>query len=287
MFLNGTLERARTKLRIVALLREERLGRRVEFQLEVLLLKPLRHPLQLDLHNLHQFLAAQAVENNRVIDAVQELRPEMRAQFQLHLLLHLGQFLARGISGVEILLDDRRADVARHDDDGVLEIHRPPLPVREASVVEHLEQHVEDIGVGFLNFIEEHDAIRPAAHGLAELPALLVAHVAGRCADEPRHGVLLHVFAHVDARHGVLVVEEEFRERPGQLRFTDTGRTKKNEGADGPVRILQSAPRAAHRVRHRLHRFLLTNDALGDALLHLHQLLPLTFEHLRHRNARP
>ncbi len=86
--------------------------------------------------------------------------------------------LSREISGAEIFLDDRRADVARHDDDGVLEIDRPPLPVGEAAVVEHLQQHVEDIVVRLFDFVEEHDRIRPAAHGFAELAAFLVADVA-------------------------------------------------------------------------------------------------------------
>jgi len=31
------------------------------------------------------------------------------------------------------------------------------------------------------------------------LAALFIADVSGRCADQPRHGVLLHVLRHVDA----------------------------------------------------------------------------------------
>ena len=46
--------------------------------------------------------------------------------------------------------------------------------------------------------------VRAPAHGLGELAALLVADVAGRRADEPRDGVLLHVLGHVDADHRVL-----------------------------------------------------------------------------------
>ena len=36
--------------------------------------------------------------------------------------------------------DVLRADVRSHDDDGVLEIDRSPLPVRDPSIIEHLEQ---------------------------------------------------------------------------------------------------------------------------------------------------
>ena len=63
--------------------------------------------------------------------------------------------------------------------------------------------------------------------------------------------VLLHVFAHVDADHGVLVVEEEFGERARELGFADAGRAEEDERADRPVLILQAGARAAHGVRRR------------------------------------
>ena len=62
------------------------------------------------------------------------------------------------------------------------------------------------------------DRVRLAAHGLGELAALVVADVAGRRADEPGHGVLLHVLRHVDLDHRVLVAEQELGERARELR---------------------------------------------------------------------
>ncbi len=67
----------------------------------------------------------------------------------------------------------------------------------------------------------------------------------------------------------------------------DARRAEENERADGPVRILQSAARAAHRIRHGPDRFLLPDDALLQTLFHLHQFLALAFEHLRDGNAGP
>ena len=40
-----------------------------------------------------------------------------------------------------------RADVARHDDDGVAEVDGTALCVGEAAVVEHLQEGVEHVGV--------------------------------------------------------------------------------------------------------------------------------------------
>ena len=86
-------------------------------------------------------------------------------------------------------------------EDRVAEVDRAALAVGEAAVVEHLQQHVEDLGVRLLDLVEQDHRVRAPAHGLGELAALLVADVAGRGADEARDGELLAVLAHVDADH--------------------------------------------------------------------------------------
>ena len=67
-------------------------------------------------------------------------------------------------------------------------------------------------------------ALRSAPDRLGELAALVMADVAGRRADHPRHGVLLLVFGHVDAYHHLLVVEQELRQRLAQLRLAHARR---------------------------------------------------------------
>ena len=62
------------------------------------------------------------------------------------------------------------------------------------------------------------DLIGPAAHRLGQRAALLVADIAGRRADQPGDGVLLHVFRHVDADHRRLVVEQDSRRAPWSAR---------------------------------------------------------------------
>lgn len=47
------------------------------------------------------------------------------------------------------------ADVGSHYDDGVFEIHYPTLGVCYAAVVHDLEEDVEDVGMGFFDFVEE------------------------------------------------------------------------------------------------------------------------------------
>ena len=75
--------------------------------------------------------------------------------------------------------------VRRHDQHDVGEVDRAALAVGEAAVVEQLQQHVEHVGVGLLDLVEQHHRVGPAAHRLGELAALVVADVAGGRADEP------------------------------------------------------------------------------------------------------
>ncbi len=71
----------------------------------------------------------------------------------------------------------------------------------------------------------------------------------------------------------VLVVEQELRQRFGQLGLADAGRPQEHERADRPVRDPAGRhARAAHRGRNRPHGLGLTDHALADLLLHLKEL---------------
>jgi hypothetical protein len=154
----------------------------------------------------------------------------------------------------------------------VREVDRASLAVGEATVVEHLQQHVEHVGVGLLDLVEQDDRVGPAAHGLGELTALVVADVAGRCADQPRHRVLLHVLAHVDAHHRSLVVEQELGERAGELGLADAGGAEEHERPDRSVGVGQAGPAATDRVRHGDDGVVLADDPLVQRVLEVDQL---------------
>ena len=131
-----------------------------------------------------------------------------------------------------LFLGRTRAEVRRHDHDRVGEVDRAALTVGEPAVVHELQQHVEHVGVRLLDLVEQDHRVRAPPHRLGELAALFVADVAGRRADEARHGVLLHVLRHVDAHHRPLVVEQELGERACELGLADSRRTEEEERAD-------------------------------------------------------
>ena len=202
IFLDGALEGTRSELGVVAFLGDEFGSGWVDFEEEALFCEALADFAELDVDDFGELSFVEAVEDDDVVDAVEEFGAEMGLELGADEFLNADLFLGGNGAGVEGFLDDRGADVACQNNDGVAEIDGPPLPVCEASVVEDLEEDVEDVVVGLFDFVEQNDAVGAASDGFAELAAFLVADVAGRGADEACDGVALHVFAHVDADHG-------------------------------------------------------------------------------------
>src|SRR5258708_26045289 len=139
--LDRPLDRPRPIDRVVALVRDGRLGGRGELDVDLPLLEPLRERLELELDDRFELLLGEAVEDHGLVDPVEELRPELPAQRVHDVLAHELVVLAGELA------DERRADVAGHDEDDVLEAHGAALAVGEPSVVADLEQDVEDVGV--------------------------------------------------------------------------------------------------------------------------------------------
>ena len=90
--------------------------------------------------------------------------------------------------------------------------------------------------------------------------------------------MLLGVLAHVDADHRPLVIEEELRERLGELGLAHTGRTEEEERPGGPIGVGDACARTSYGVAHFAHRLGLTDDALVEVVLHAQELLALALE---------
>ena len=236
---------------------------------------------ELDVDDPLDVLLGETVEDQYIVDAVEELRPEVLLEFRLDQGFH-----ALGLRGRHVL-DHPRGDVGGHDDHGVAKVHRAALAVGEPALVKQLQEHVEDVGVGLLDLVEQQHRVGAPPHRLGELASLVVAHVARRGADHSRYRVFLHVLRHVDADHRPLVVEEEVGERPRDLGLADARRSQKEEGADRPVGVLETGARAPHRRCDRADGFVLADHPFADALFHVEELVLLALEQTRHRDAGP
>ena len=76
----------------------------------------------------------QLAEVDDFVNTVDELRPNLCAQL-----------LFRQVRG--------------HDNQSVLEVHNTTFVIRQTTVVQHLQQHVEYIRVRFFDLIEQHDRV--------------------------------------------------------------------------------------------------------------------------------
>ncbi len=265
-------------------------------------------PVHGDLHVLHtgrdltqhvvcdlgDFVLAQAVEHDDVVNTVEELRTNRVLQLAHHVLLDLLKG-ALGVACVAVGKAQRlaalagdllRADVGGHDDDGVLEVDMAALAVGQHAVFEDLQQDVEHIRVRLLDLVEQHDRVRVAAHLFGELAALVVADVARRRTDHTGNRVLFHVFRHINADHGVFIAEHGFRERLGQLGLADAGRAEEQERTDRALGVAQADTAAADRLGDCGDRFVLADHALVQRILEVQQALALVLGQLGYRTRR-
>src|SRR5687768_4086336 len=138
-----------------------------------------------------------------------------------------------------------------------------------------------------LDLVEEDHRVRTASHLLGEEPALFVPDVAGRRAEQPRHGELLHVLGHVDPDQRVLVAKQVLGERASKLRLADAGRSEEDERADRALRVLEAGARATDGAGDGFHRVVLADDATVEGVLHAGELGRLLLLELAERDAGP
>ena len=188
---------------------------------------------------------------------------------------------------LQIIQDDVAAKVGGQDDDRILEVHGAALTVRNAAIVQHLQQDVEHIGVGFFYLIEQHHAVRLAAHSLGQLAALFITDISRRRADQAADAELLHIFGHVDTHHVALVVKQCLCQCLGQLGLAHAGGAEEQEAADGAVGVGDTSAAAQNGFAHLGHGLILPDDPLVQHIVQMQQLLALALHQLFHRDAGP
>ena len=137
---------------------------------------------------------------------------------------------------------------------------------------------MKHVRMRFLDFIEKQHGVWAAAHRLSQLPAFFITDIAGRRADQPRHGVFFHIFAHVDADQAVLGIKQRSRKRLGQFGFTHPRRPKKNKRTGRTARILDARAGAQHRIGHQIHSLFLADHTLVQNLSEAEQFFALALQ---------
>src|SRR5437879_3260161 len=227
-----------------------------------------------------QVFVAERVEDYNLIQPVEEFRVERPLYFVHHHFFHgpTANFVEAGLeTEAGAFLQVPRAQVRGHNDDGVSEIHGVAEPVGQLSGFEYLQQNVEDVRMGLLDFIQQDDGVRRPADALGQLTALFVAHIPRRRADELRHRVFFHELRHVEANQRFLRPKKEFGQAAGDLGLADAGGPEEKEAAHGAHRRLEAGAAAANGARERGNGLVLADDTLVQLRLDAQELLLLVF----------
>lgn len=122
-----------------------------------------------------------------------------------------------------------RTDIRSDKDESVFEAYLSTFSVSQHAFIQDLEEDVENIRMGFLDFVEENDGRRVSPDAFGESTAIAVADVAGRRTDHLCDTVFFHEFAHIDTYETLFVAEIFSGEYFGKMCLPDTGRAEQEE----------------------------------------------------------
>ena len=228
--------------------------------------------------NAADLILAERFEDDNVIHTVQEFRTEELHQHTAHFFMADFTLMFHDFMGSE---------VARHDDEGILEVDDTALAIGQAAIIKDLEEDVEDVGMSFFDFIKKDNRIRMTAHGFRELTPFFIAYISRRRTNQAAYGMLFHIFTHIDADNALFIVEEHFRKALGKFRLADARRAQEDKGTNGLIGILDAGTSADNGFGDSLHGFILTDDPLMEDFIQVSQFLLFTFHKAAHRDPRP
>ena len=129
--LNSPLDRTSTELWVITCFGNYADSLIVHMENNAVLAHHLHNLIHLQLNNLLDFFFCQRRERDDVVNAVQEL-------------------------GTEDVTQLLTLSIARHDDDGVFEVHHTTFIVCQPSIVKHLQKRVKHIGMSLLYLVKQH-----------------------------------------------------------------------------------------------------------------------------------
>src|SRR6266566_5020884 len=173
------------------------------------------------------------MEDDHFINTVQELGLEGILQFAKNLALH---GLIVGLMGFVLvfrlfeanggfLVQQGCANIRGHDYNGIPKVYGASLGISQFAVLKNLEQHVEDVRMSLLDFVEQDDAVGLAAYRLGELTTLFIANISGRGTNQACRRMALHEFRHVNFDESFFTTEHKLGKRTSQLCLSNTSRT--------------------------------------------------------------
>ena len=269
--LDDPAQRSRAVGHVVAELDDVLLGGLGDLELHLLGSQLVAHPREHQVHDLADLLDRQRAEDDRRVDPVEELRPEVLLQLarrpspsSARSELSAGGFglaLRPGSPRLELRLELLGADVRGHDDDAVAEVDPAALGVGQVAVLEDLQQDVEDLRVRLLDLVEQDDGSRscggrPRSAGRPRR---------SRRSREARRPAGDTLCRSMNSDMSILIRASSLPNMNSasalrQLGLADAGRAEEDERADRPLRVLEAGARAPDGLRDDADRLVLADD---------------------------
>ena len=158
------------------------------------------------------------MENYLLVNTVDKLRSICFLEFFQHPFFHIGMVQAnipRPKAHRLIIPQTGRPQIAGHDNNRVGEVHLATLAVSQLTIIQYLEENIENIWMRLFYLVKEQDRIRSVAHLLRQLPSFFVAYIAWRRSIEAASREFLHVLTHIKSYESRLVIKETFSQGLG------------------------------------------------------------------------
>ncbi len=240
MLLDHTAQGARTHKRIITLFSKPSDGVRAGLNLNLTL-----HQLTLKLHEeflhngTHDF-RDQRIEIDNGVKPVTEFRRECLVDGTRGIILphRIGKTHGRA-------LQITGTSITGHDNDNISEINRFAILICQTTRIHHLQQNIENVRMGFFNFIKQQHRMGVLINRISKQSALVKTHISGRRTNKPRNRVAFHIFRHVKA--------DEFNAQmtcqlAGYFCFAHAGRTRKQVIAHRLIWLTQAGTGCLHRL---------------------------------------
>ena len=127
------------------------------------------------------------------------------------------------------------------------------------TIIKNLKHHIEDVRMRFFNFIKENHAVWSAAYFFRQLTTFVIPNIAWWRTNHLAGRMLFHIFTHVHANHGVLVVKHKLSQGFRKFCFTHTGWPHKNKGTNRAFIVCYTCTRATNGTCHGVNCFLLSD----------------------------
>ena len=150
-------------------------------------------------------------------------------------------------------------------------------------MIHDLQKDIEEIGMGFFDFIEQQHAMRMLIDAIGEQATLIETDIARRCADETRDCVAFHIFRHVETQY---LDTEDRRQLARDFGFADARWAGEQVGADWLFGFAQTGTRQFDRCRQRRDGRILSEDNTLQLDVEVFQLFRIGLRHGLGRNAR-